>query len=103
MTKPNKVPKVAIFNVSHKGHHNSCTEAQAGGIMREPMSLNCAGASDTKAQIVSFVMTWNVQLTKAKSNTHSMNTPNSDLEVRFCQSLLRKFVDEGEAVIVCTF
>jgi len=38
MTKPNKVPKVAIFRVSHMGHHNSCTEAQAGGIIREPIS-----------------------------------------------------------------
>ena len=38
MNKPSKVPKVAIFRVSHMGHHNSCTEAQAGGIIREPIS-----------------------------------------------------------------
>ena len=85
ITKPNKVPKVAMLRVSHSGHHSSCTEAQAGGIMREPMSLNCVGASVTKAQMVSCVMTWKVQLTKAKSKTHSMNTPNSDREERLRQ------------------
>jgi hypothetical protein len=39
ITKPNKVPKVAMLMVSHKGHHNSRTDDHAGGIMREPMSL----------------------------------------------------------------
>ena len=57
INNPNKVPRVAMLMVSHKGHHNSFTDDQAGGIMREPMSLNCAGASATKAQIVSCVMT----------------------------------------------
>jgi hypothetical protein len=85
ITKPNKVPKVAMLMVSHKGHHNSCTEDHAGGIMREPMSLNWAGASATKAQMVSWVMTWKVQLTNANSKTHTMNTPNSERGERLRQ------------------
>jgi hypothetical protein len=80
--KPNRVPNVAMLIVSYKGHHISCTDDYAGGIMREPMSLNCAGTSDTKAQMVSCVMTWKVQVTKAKIKTHSMNTTNSDLAER---------------------
>jgi len=35
--------------------------------------------------MVSCVMTWKVQLTKAKSKTHSMNTPNSDRGERLRQ------------------
>ena len=94
ITIPNRVPKVAMFMVSHNGHHNSCTESQAGGIIREPMSLNCAGASVTNAQMVSCVMTWNVQLTNAKSKTHSMKMANSDRGER-----LRQFAEKDGVLI----
>lgn len=66
--------------------------------MREPMSLNCAGASVTKDQIVSCVMTWKVQLTKAKSKTHTINTASSDLDER-----LRHATAFSELLIGCTF
>jgi hypothetical protein len=66
--------------------------------MREPMSLNCAGASDTKAQMVSCVMTWKVQVTKANSKTHTMNTANSDLGER-----LRHAGAFNALLIGCTF
>jgi hypothetical protein len=77
ITKPKRVPKVAMLMVSHKGHQRLFNEFQAGGIMREPMSMNCVGASVIKAQMVSWVMTWKVQLTKAKIKTHAIKAPIS--------------------------
>ena len=58
---------------------------QAGGSMREPMSTTWAGASATKAQMVSWVMTWKVHETKASASTQAMKTMASWPGVRLRQ------------------
>jgi hypothetical protein len=55
-----------MLSVSHSGHHSSSMKPQAGGIMREPMSWRLARRVETKAQMVSWVITWKVQDTKGQ-------------------------------------
>ena len=71
--------------MNFKHLHYFWVTAKAGGIMREPMSCICAGESATKAQMVSWVITWKAQEMNASARTHAPKSSNSPWVERFRQ------------------
>jgi hypothetical protein len=70
MMTPPSVPSVAMLIVSQSGNQSSPKYSQRGGTMRPPISAACLGASATKNQIVSFVISCQHQTNSATSASH---------------------------------
>ena len=100
-TSASRVPRVAMFRVSHRGTQSLSMYSHLGGTILEPMSAAMAGASSTKNHSVFSETSCQHQTNSAVPKNQSAQWVNCVLRSRCFQIFSWEFISMGITELAC--